>query len=47
MYFCDICGDFVNSVYVDLQTGLYLCPDCYFADDDENELDTDDDFDAE
>jgi hypothetical protein len=43
LYLCDLCGDEVETCYVDLQTGLYLCSECYFADD----IDNDDDDDEE
>jgi hypothetical protein len=44
MYNCDNCFDEVEVVYIDLSTGLNLCADCYFSDDN---IDNDDDFDDE
>jgi len=44
---CDICGEYSDTLYLDLSSGLWLCPECYFANDFDDEFDIDDDFDVE
>jgi len=47
LYKCDLCGVITDEIYIEIETGLQLCPDCYFADDglDDEEEDSDDDGD--
>lgn len=45
--YCDYCQNYSETIYLDLSTGLWLCSECYFSDDLENELDIEDDFDEE
>jgi formylmethanofuran dehydrogenase subunit E len=40
-YKCDNCKKIVSEAYVDIDSGEYLCADCYFRDD----VDEFDDFD--
>jgi len=33
---CDNCGKECEEIYVDLKNGEYLCSECYFSDDDDD-----------